>query len=76
VAGGTSAVGQRVLEAIFGDQAVRSLAARARDDLLVRVRELLAGERARFDRLLAAAAPDPDADGRLDAALREFEGAR
>ena len=76
VAGGTSAVGQRVLEAIFGDQAVRSLAARARDDLLSRVRELLAGERARFDRLLAAAAPDPDAAGRLDAALREFEAAR
>jgi hypothetical protein len=76
VAGGTSAVGQRVLEAIFGDQAVRALAARARDDLLVRVRELLAGERARFDRLLAAAAPEPEADARLDAALREFEGAR
>jgi hypothetical protein len=76
VAGGTSAVGQRVLEAIFGDQAVRSLAARARDDLLVRVRELLAGERARFDRLLAAAAPEPEAAGRLDAALREFEAAR
>jgi energy-coupling factor transporter ATP-binding protein EcfA2 len=76
VAGGTSAVGQRVLEAIFGDQAVRSLAARARDDLLVRVRELLAGERARFDRLLAAAAPDPEAAGRLDTALRAFEAAR
>ena len=76
VAGGTSAVGQRVIEAIFGDQAVRSLAARARDDLLARVRELLAGERARFDRLLAAAAPDPEAGGRLDAALREFEAAR
>jgi len=76
VAGGTSAVGQRVLEAIFGDQAVRMLAAQAREDLLVRVRDLLAGERARFDRLLAAAAPDPDAAGRLDAALREFEAAR
>jgi hypothetical protein len=75
VAGGTSAVGQRVLEAIFGDQAVRTLAAQAREDLLVRVRELLAGERARFDRLLAAAAPDPDAAGRLDAALRDFEAA-
>jgi hypothetical protein len=76
VAGGTSAVGQRVLEAIFGDQAVRALAARARDDLLERVRELLAEERARFDRLLAAAAPAEDEGERLDAALREFEGAR
>src|SRR5918999_6407328 len=33
VAGGTSALGQKVLEAIFGDQAVRQLAARARERL-------------------------------------------
>ena len=33
VAGGTTALGQRVLEAVFGDAAVRSLAARAREDL-------------------------------------------
>ena len=76
VAGGTSAVGQKVLEAIFGDQAVRSLAARAREDLLERVRELLAGERARFDRLLDGAEPDPAAGERLAAALRAFEAAR
>ena len=76
VAGGTSAVGQRVLEAIFGDQAVRALAARARDDLLVRVRDLLDAERARFDRLLDPAAPDPEAGERLTAALTAFEQAR
>ncbi len=76
VAGGTSAVGQKVLEAIFGDQAVRSLAERAREDLLERVRELLAGERARFDRLLDGAEPDPAAGERLAAALRAFEAAR
>jgi len=76
VAGGTSAVGQRVLEAIFGDQAVRALAARARDDLLVRVRELLDAERARFDRLLDPAAPDPSAGERVEAALRGFERTR
>ena len=56
VAGGTSAVGQKVLEAIFGDQAVRELAARARDDLLARVRSLLDAEAERFDRLLEPAA--------------------
>jgi hypothetical protein len=33
VAGGTSALGQRVLEAVFGDAAVRALAAKARADL-------------------------------------------
>jgi hypothetical protein len=76
VAGGTSAVGQRVMEAIFGDQAVRSLAARARDDLLVRVRELLAAEQARFTRLLEPAVPDPDAGKRLADALRTFERSR
>ncbi|MCW2613678.1 MAG: putative transporter, partial [Frankiales bacterium] len=36
VAGGTTALGQRVLEAVFGDAAVRTLAARAREDLAVR----------------------------------------
>jgi hypothetical protein len=76
VAGGTSAVGQRVMEAIFGDQAVRSLAARARDDLLARVRELLAAEQARFTRLLEPAVPDPDAGKRLADALRTFERSR
>jgi energy-coupling factor transporter ATP-binding protein EcfA2 len=76
VAGGTSAVGQRVMEAIFGDQAVRTLAARARDDLLARVRELLAAEQARFTRLLEPAVPDPEAGRRLADALRSFERAR
>jgi hypothetical protein len=76
VAGGTSAVGQRVMEAIFGDQAVRSLAARARDDLLARVRELLAAEQARFTRLLDPAQPDPEAGARLGGALQAFEQAR
>jgi len=76
VAGGTSAVGQRVMEAIFGDQAVRSLAARAREDLLARVRELLAAERARFTRLLEPAAPEPEAAERLADALRTFERSR
>ena len=58
VAGGTSAVGQKVLEAIFGDQAVRSLATRARADLLERVRGLLREDSRRFDALLEGASPD------------------
>lgn len=61
VAGGTSAVSQKVLEAIFGDQAVRSLAAQAREALLSRVRRVLADEAARFEALLAPVAPSPDA---------------
>jgi hypothetical protein len=65
VAGGTSVAGQRVLEALLGDQAVRTLADRARDSLLERTRALLAGEAARFDALLGPAAPGADDAARL-----------
>jgi hypothetical protein len=60
VAGGTSALGQKVLEAIFGDQAVRSLADRARRDLMARVGVLLDEEADRFRARLAPAAPTVD----------------
>lgn len=52
IAGGTSAVAQRVLQALFGDQTVRTLASQAHSDLLTRVDALLADERARFERVL------------------------
>ena len=68
VAGGTSAVAQKLLEAIFGDQAVRTLASRAREELVERVERLLKEDAARFERLLDAAAPDADAFARLHAA--------
>ena len=69
VAGGTSAVGQKVLEAIFGDQAVRTLAARAREDLIERVDRLLRAEAKRFDVLLDRSAPEADSFARLHAAV-------
>jgi hypothetical protein len=56
VAGGTSVAGQKVLEAIFGEQAVRGLARRARDDLLARVEELLAQDSGRYTEVLGSAA--------------------
>ena len=49
IAGGTAVLAQKVLEAIFGDQAVREMASKARARLLERVEELYAGERARFE---------------------------
>jgi hypothetical protein len=55
VAGGTTAVGQRVLEAVFGDAAVRTLAAAARQDLQERADSLLRYEQERFDVRVAAA---------------------
>ncbi len=68
IAGGTSAVGQKVLEAIFGDQAVRALAARARENLLARVRGLLDAEAERFTALLDPVGSGPDAAERVRAA--------
>jgi hypothetical protein len=76
VAGGTTAVGQRVLEAVFGDAAVRSLAARAREDLLERADRLFADERDRFLGLLDAAAPPPGAADELRAAAAALAAAR
>ncbi|OBB77462.1 ABC transporter [Mycobacterium sp. 852014-52144_SCH5372336] len=55
VAGGTTVASQKVLEAIFGEQAVRGLARRAREELLVRVDGLLHQDAARYDEVLGAA---------------------
>jgi energy-coupling factor transporter ATP-binding protein EcfA2 len=69
VAGGTSALSQKVLEAIFGDQAVRTLAAQAREDLFARVERLLREDAARFDAILDEAAPEADSFARLHGAV-------
>jgi hypothetical protein len=71
IAGGTSAVGQKVLEAIFGDQAVRALAAKARENLVGRVRALLGAEAARFEALLEPVAPGDGAAERIRAAAAD-----
>lgn len=65
VAGGTTIAAQKVLEAIFGDDAVRRLATQARTDLLSRVDTLLDDEAARFHRALADSGVDPEAGQRL-----------
>jgi hypothetical protein len=76
IAGGTTAVGQRVLEAVFGDAAVRQLATAARADLDRRAAELLRDEQDRFTALLAEAAPDPGSAYELRAAVRALAAAR
>jgi hypothetical protein len=70
IAGGTSVLSQKLLEAVFGDQAVRTLTARARDDLRERVRGLLDDEAERYLALLQAVEPPL---GAADA-LREAAG--
>jgi hypothetical protein len=64
IAGGTAVLAQRLLEAVFGDQAVRTLAAEARAELLDRVEELLDADRSRFEAVLddMGAAEGADAD--------------
>ena len=54
VAGGTAVLAQRVLEAVFGEDAVRRLAKRAKQDLDARVEALLAGELTRYEAALDA----------------------
>ncbi|WP_091109197.1 ABC transporter [Geodermatophilus dictyosporus] len=76
IAGGTTAVGQRVLEAVFGDAAVRALATRARADLDARADRLLRWEEDRFEELLADTAVADDAAGRLRAAVAALAAAR
>jgi hypothetical protein len=76
VAGGTTVLSQRVLEAVFGDHAVRRLADRARAELLERVAELLTDERERYDALLVAHAPDAAEAAALQRAAAAVERAR
>ena len=52
IAGGSAVLGQKLLETIFGEDAVRRLAKLARDDLGRRVEALLQGEGDRYRRLL------------------------
>ncbi|MGK5555372.1 ABC transporter [Actinomadura kijaniata] len=72
IAGGTSVLSQKVLEAVFGDQAVRKLTDSARDDLRRRVRELMDAEQERFTALLDdLTGPDPDELRAAAAAVHE-----
>jgi hypothetical protein len=69
IAGGTAALSHKVLEALFGDQAVRELTATARAELMARIEGLLAVEAARYHQILAERAPsEEDAAALTDAA--------
>ena len=76
VAGGTTVLSQKLLEALFGDQAIRRLADRAREDLLNRVETALAAEEARYTSALDAVAPNPELPTRLRASAMVAESAR
>lgn len=73
IAGGTSALSQKLLEALFGDQAVRRLAAAAREDLRERAEMLLSAERARFADALPTGLPEHGDAERLRLAAAAVE---
>lgn len=76
IAGGSAVLGQKLLEAVFGDQAVRALAERARRDLESKVAELLGSERQRYLDVLDSLEISPEAPEKLRAASRRVDDLR
>jgi hypothetical protein len=76
IAGGSAVLGQKLLEAVFGDQAVRSLAERAKRDLDLRVSGLLDSERERYTAILDGLRVDPETPDQLRAAARRVDDQR
>ncbi|MEP7091043.1 MAG: ABC transporter [Nocardioidaceae bacterium] len=76
VAGGGALLGQKLLEAVFGDQAVRRLADLARKDLRKRVTELMDAEQARYLSVLDALEVDAADVERLRQASRGIDDLR
>ncbi len=76
IAGGSAVLGQKLLEAVFGDQAVRDLAERARRSLNSRIRELMDAERARYTGLLDGLGLDAQTPEQLRTAARRVDDLR
>ena len=76
ISAGSSVLAQRLLEAIFGDQAVRSLAKAARGLLIERVEALFAAEERRYHAALGEVALPKQAAARIETALTHVEEAR
>jgi hypothetical protein len=76
VAGGTAVLAQRILEAVFGDQAVRRLAETAKADLDSRVEALMSAELLRYHAILDSLQVDAQSAERLRTAAAAVERAR
>jgi len=76
IAGGSAVLAQRLLEAVFGDQAVRTLASKARTRLLTRAEELYDAQRARFDAVLAGIDSGGTTADELRSAVEQVRAAR
>lgn len=75
IAGGSAVLAQRVLEAIFGDQAVRDMAKKARTDLLGQVRRLCDNEQERYLAAVTSLSVDEHQAARLTAAAEAVKEA-
>jgi len=73
---GTAEIGRKLLDAVFGDQAVRDLAARSRAALEQRVDALLDEEEGRYTGVLDVLAVDAGAPDRLRQAARGVDDVR
>jgi energy-coupling factor transporter ATP-binding protein EcfA2 len=71
IAGGAAVLAQRLLEAIFGDEAVRQLTRRAHEHLAERVAAVLAGQAARYTVQLDALATAEQGGDAVRAAVRD-----
>ena len=76
IAGGSAVLAQRLLEAIFGDQAVRTLSAKARRLLLERTTDLFEAEEQRFEKVLSDEIGQASTDDRIGPALAAVKAAR
>jgi hypothetical protein len=76
IAGGSAVLGQKILEAVFGDQAVRRLATNARKDLNRRMQGLLDTEKRRYTDLLDGLEIRPGTEDALRAGARKVDDLR
>lgn len=76
VAGGTAILAQKVLELVFGDDAVRKLSRQAKQELDARVQALMAGELSRYHVVLDGSAPAVDVGETLRTQVAAVEASR
>ncbi len=76
IGAGTAGISQTLLSALFGEQAVRELAAEAQRMLLERIGALLDADADRFRGRLSDITGDTDGITELEAALERFERSR
>lgn len=75
IAGGSAALAQKLLEAVFGDENVRRMAKKAKDDLDERVEVLMSSELLRYHQALVALQVRPQQADEIRAAARQVTDA-